>query len=217
MFPPMTSNKPLITALAVNPQKPDHRDLFVDGEFYATLPLELTAQQDLYVGAPFGEEEAEALLLAAQLVPAKEKAYQYLAYGDLSRNRLYEKLTRFGIEPQVADAACDKMEEQGFIDDDRLANRLAARYAQSKLWGPRRILTEMIQKGIPAPLAQEATEALETDFEESVLAHLAGKYRNRNLSDPKEVQKVIQGLLRLGFDYETIRNGLHHAAEDFDD
>ena len=123
-----------------------------------TLPMELAAQQDLYIGAPFGEEEADALLLAAQLIPAKEKAYQYLSYGDLSRKRLYEKLTRFGIEPRVAEAACDKMEDQGFVNDERLARRLAQKYAEGKLWGPRRILSEMIQKGIPAPLAGEAVE-----------------------------------------------------------
>lgn len=213
----MTSNKPVITDIALNPQHPGKRDLFVDGVFYLSLPMELLAEQDLYIGAPFGEEEEAALLLAAQLIPAKEKAYQYLAYGDLSRKKLYEKLTRFGIEPQVAEAACDNMEEQGFIDDARLAERLAERYAGSKKWGPRRILPELLQKGIPADLAKEAVENLTTDFETSVADHLSAKYRGRDFSDRKELQKVIQGLMRLGFDYDTIRNTLYQFTENFND
>lgn len=211
----MTSNKPEITAIALNPAHPGKRDLFIDGEFYLSVPVEFL--DDLYVGAPFGEEEEAALLLAAKLVPAKEKAYQYLAYGDLSRKRLYEKLTRFGIEEEVAEAACAKMEEQGFINDERLASSLAERYASSKKWGPRRILQELYQKGIPMDLAKAATEELETDFSESVEFHLSSKYRGRDLSDRKEVQKVIQGLLRLGFDYDTVRSAIYQRTEDFDE
>jgi len=213
----MTLNKPTVPALPPNPQQPGYRDLYVDGEFYQTLPLELVAGQDLYVGAPFGEEEQAALLLAAQLIPAKEKAYQYLSYGDLSRKKLYEKLTRFGIEPQVAEAACNKMEEQGFINDRRLAESLARRYAEGKRWGPRRILPELIQKGLPGELAKEAVEELDTDFLQSAVYHLSTKYRGRDLSDRKEVQKVIQGLVRLGFDYDTVRSALYELTENFDE
>ena len=190
----MTSNKPTISDISFNPERPGKRDLYVDGVFYLSVPVELL--EDLYVGAPFGEEEEAALLLAAKLIPAKEKAYQYLAYGDLSRKKLYEKLTRFGIESEVADAACDKMEEQGFINDERLAENLAQRYASSKKWGPRRISQELYQKGIPSTLAKEVVDTLETDFKESVEYHLSTKYRGRDFSDRAETQKVIQGLMR---------------------
>lgn len=210
----MTSNKPTITALLLNPQDPTKRDLYVDGDFYLSVPLELLLQQDLSVGDPFGEEEIEALTLAAELIPAKEKAYQYLGYGDLSRKRLYEKLTRFGIRPAVAELACDRMEEQGFIDDERLAHRLAARFADGKRWGPRRILPEIIQRGIPAELAGDAVDALDTDFSDSVRYHLETKYRRSDLSDRKERQRVTQGLLRLGFDFDDIKQGIN---EDYDD
>lgn len=208
----MTLNKPVITDLHPHAEDPAKRDLYVDGAFYITLPLELVLQQDLYVGAPFGEQEIEALTLAAELIPAKEKAYQYLGYGDLSRKRLYEKLTRFGIRPEVAEAACDAMEERGFIDDERLAHRMAAQFAESKYWGPRRILPELLQRGIPMELAREAVDGLETDFTDSVRHHLATKYRGYDLQDRKIRQKVIQGLLRLGFDYDDIR-----LDEDYDD
>lgn len=205
----MTLNKPTVTALEVHKDDSTKRDLFVDGAFYITLPLELVLQQDLYVGAPFGEEEVEALTLAAELIPAREKAYQYLGYGDLSRKKLYEKLTRFGIRQEVAEAACDQMEERGFIDDHRLAMRLAARFAESKYWGPRRILPELLQRGIPMEEAREAVDALEVDFTESVKHHLATKYRGYDLSDRKVRQKVVQGLLRLGFEYEDIKLSEH--------
>ena len=206
----MTLNKPVITAILPNPENPAKRDIFVDGAFYITLPLDLLFLQDLGVGDPFGEEEVEALTFAAQLILAKEKAYQYLGYGDLSRKKLLEKLTRYGIEPAVADAACNYMEEQGFIDDQRLAHRLAVRFAQSKRWGPRRILPELLQRGIPLEQAKDAVAELEVDYTQSVQYYLDTKYRNYNLTDRKELQKVTQGLQRLGFDFDDIRSVINN-------
>lgn len=204
----MTSNKPQITALEINPQNPEKRDVFVDGEFYLSVPLLLLREQELSVGSDFGEEEQRALLIAAQLVPAKEKAYQYLGYGDLSRAKLYEKLTRYGIDPQIAELTCDEMEKRGYIDDQRLARAMARRFAESKRWGMRRILPELRQRGIPEELARAAVDALETDFYETARYHVETKYRRYDLTDRKERDKVFQGLLRLGFDYDEARCAL---------
>lgn len=207
-------NKPIITNIIPNQEDPAKRDLFVDGEFYMTFPLELLMAQDIHCGDPFGEEEQDALLLAVKLIPATEKAYQYLGYGDLSRKKLYEKLTRFGIEPQVAEATCDKMEQKGFVDDEALAHKLAEKFANTKHWGPRRILPEIIQKGIDPALAKEAVDALETDFSESARYHMETKYRRINRADRKERDRAFQGLLRLGFDFETAREALN--VEEYD-
>ena len=205
----MISNNPIITAIQPNPNDPSKRDLYVDGALYLTLPVELIFQQELREGDPFGDEELEALTLAVQLIPAKEKAYQYLGYGDLSRKALYEKLTRFGIEPPVAEAACDVMEQKGFLDDERLACRLAEKYATAKRWGPRRILPELIRKGIPPELAREAMDGLDVDYIESVRYYLETKYRNYDRTDRKELQRISQGLQRLGFDFDDIRSGIN--------
>ncbi len=189
----------------------------MDGAFYITLPLELLMGQDLHIGDPFGEEEQAALLSAVQLIPAMEKSYQYLGYGDLSHKRLYEKLVKFGIEPQVAEAACARMEEKGFIDDEALAGKLARKFAESKRWGPRRILPEIIQRGIAPDLARAAVEELETDYMESVRYYLETKYRRSDLTDRKERDRVFSGLVRLGFDFETVRSGLSQWIEEYDE
>lgn len=180
--------------------------MYLDGEFYITLPTELVLQQGLQVGMPFGDEELDTLTFAAQLIPAKEKAYRFLDYGDLSRRKLAEKLVQSGFSPDVAEAACNKMEEQGFLDDERLALRWARRFAESKYWGPRRILPELLQRGFSCETAREALDRLGTDWCDSIRHHLETKYRSYDLSDRKQLQKVSQGLQRYGFDFEDIRS-----------
>ena len=207
-------NKPIITDIQPHKEDPAKRDLFVDGAFYITLPLELLMGQDLHIGDPFGEEEQEALLLALKLIPAMEKAYQYLGYGDLSYKRLYEKLVRFGIEEPVAEEACQRMVQKGFIDDEALAEKLARKFAEGKRWGPRRILPEIIQRGIPSDLARAAVEGLDTDYAASVRYYLETKYRRSDLADRKERDRVFSGLVRLGFDYETVRYELSNWIEE---
>ena len=156
---------------------------------------------------------AERLLMAAQLTLAKEKAYQYLGYGDLSFKKLYEKLTRFGIEERVAERACRILEEQGLIDDRRLAEHLAHRLYEGKHYGPKRILPELCQKGIPAEIAKAAVDALPKEDEIHLSYWMERKYGRFDLSDPKERNKVFQGLCRYGFSFDEI----NHILKDFMD
>lgn len=212
----MTLNKPKISDLLPNKEDPSKRDLYIDGEFYLSVPYLFLLEQDLHVGDSFGEEEEERLLMAARLTLSKEKAYQYLSYGDLSRKKLYEKLTRFGIEPKVAERTCEILEEQDLINDQRLANHLAERLYEGKHYGPKRILPELCQKGIASDLAKEAIEQLERDDERHLSYWMGKKYRSFNLSDPKERNKVFQGLCRYGFAFDEINHILFEFSEDFE-
>ena len=214
MFPLMTlNNQPLITDLLPNAEDPSKRDIYIDGNFYLTVPYLFLLEQDLHIGDPFGQEEEERLLMAAQLTLAKEKAYQYLGYGDLSFKKLYEKLTRFGIEERVAERACRILEEQGLIDDRRLAEHLAHRLYEGKHYGPKRILPELCQKGIPAEIAKEAVDALPKEDALHLSYWRERKYGRFDLSDPKERNKVFQGLCRYGFSFDEI----NHILKDFMD
>ena len=210
----ISNNTPKITDLLQNAEDPSKRDVFIDGEFYLTVPYLFLLEQDLHIGDPFGEEEEERLLMAAQLTLSKEKAYQYLGYGDLSRKKLLEKLTRFGIEDRVAARTCDLLEEQGLLDDARLAVHLTERLYEGKHYGVKRIYPELLQKGIPAALAKEAIEALEREDEAHLFYWMERKYARFDLSDPKERNKVFQGLCRYGFSFDEINRVLKEYIDD---
>lgn len=207
-----SSNSPIITDLLQNAEDPSKRDVYIDGEFYLSVPYLFLLEQDLHLGDPFGEEEEERLLMAAQLTLAKEKAYQYLGYGDLSRKKLYEKLTRFGIEERVAERACDALEEQDLINDSRLAEHLTERLYCGKHYGPKRIYPELCQKGIPSEIAKQAIDSIDREDEVHLAYWMERKYNRFDLSDPKERQKVFQGLCRYGFSFEEI----NHILKDYD-
>ena len=207
-------NKPRITEIRINPEDPAWRDLYADGAFFCTLPLELVLRRDLAPGTALDNAELDALTFEAELIPAREKAYQLLGCGDQSRKRLAEKLQRAGFSHEVIEAVCDRLEERDYLNDARLAARLAKQFAEEKRWGPRRILPELTRRGIPAGLAREAVSSLDTDFNETARAVLQSKYRGRDLTGRAERNKVFQGLARFGFDFDTINHVLSGWDED---
>ena len=62
----------------------------------------------------------------------------------------------------------------------------------------------------PEYRSPEAVRGLDTDYTESVRYYLETKYRGADLSDRKALQKVTQGLMRLGFDFDDIRSVINN-------
>ena len=210
------NNPPIITNICPNPEKPGRIDLYLDDEFYATIPTIVMVGLEFRIGDPFDEEHEERLIFAAQLSYSKEKAFQYLEYGDLSRKKLYEKLTRFGIDPRVAERTCDDLEKINLIDDEKLAASLADRLYRGKHYGPKRIYPELLQRGIPSDLAKEAIDQLEREDEVHLTHWMERKYPLYDLKDPKQRNKVFQGLCRYGFSFDEINHVLRKFSEDFE-
>ncbi len=207
-------SKPVLTKIIPNPANSANRDLYLDDQFYLTIPAELLFQLDLAVGMPFDETGEAQLLFEAKRILAKEKALQFLDYGDISRRRLLEKLVRSGFEPDVAEAACAQIEALDLLNDRRLAFYMAERFAEGKHWGPRRILPELMQRGIPTELAKEAVNALNLDYGASIRQLLATKYRLVDWQDRKAHQRAVQGLQRYGFNFEDIHSAILQFVED---
>lgn len=121
-----------------------------------------------------------------------------LALAKLARaacfsKELYQYLLKKEVDPQEAQKAIDKLIEMGMLDDKERSERFVAMRA-AKGYGMRRILMELKEK---SGLSDSA-------FSKPVLS--LEKYKKRNLKDPKERQKVIQSLLRKGFDFEEIQS-----------
>src|SRR5207253_3042304 len=111
--------------------------------------------------------------------------------------RLVSKRT---IEKLIAD-----FQNAGYINDSEWIASFVRRYWASGT-GPQAIVMKLRAKGIPQEAAESAISLVCTDdAQKGKIQRLLGtKYRNKNLSDFKEKQKVIASLIRKGFDYEEI-------------
>lgn len=182
------------------------RQIYIDGELFAALGADIVMSLDLHTGDEITEAQADELILRVESLRALQKAYTFLSYNAHSRKALSDKLQRAGFSQGAVELALERLEQLGLIDDGALAARLIAVMQNSKHWGRRRAVEELCKRGIPRDMAQEYSA--DHDNYNGLIWQLEHKYRKRDLTDPKERQKVTAGLVRLGFEFDEIRRAL---------
>lgn len=171
-------------------------------------------------GLELSPEQMDALQAAARQAAVTDKALDLLAARPLSRKELVDKLTARPRdrekEPladlETAQGAADRLEELGYLNDERYAHTVAAHYA-AKGYGPSRIREELYRRGVPRECWEQALEEL-SGPEEAIDAFLEKKLRGADLRDPKTYQRAANALARRGYRWEDIKDGLRRYGAD---
>lgn len=188
--------------------------VYVDDEYWYILDLEIIMQNQLRVNQEVDEDFLDQVLVQAERRKARERAYYLLGYRDHSKKELYDKLLK-SARPEIALEIVQMVEEQGLIDDQAYAQKLAAYYLTSKKWGARRAVFEMQKKGIDKELALSCVDECEVDTVAQIRTIIEKKYY-RYAGDYKGNQKVIAGLMRMGFDYSDIKSAIAEYCDSLD-
>ncbi len=189
--------------------------VYVDGAYWYILDMELIAANGLREGLECDEDFLEELLSQAERRKAKERALYLLEYRDHTRKELIDKLKR-SVSAEVAEETADRMEEFGFLDDERYAENVAAFLLNQKKLGKRAALFKMQQKGFTRSVAEEAIRLVYADPKEQIRDLLDQRYA-RYLTDQKGVQKVTNALARLGHSYGDIKDVIREYYDGGDD
>lgn len=180
----------------------------VDGAYWAILDVEIIADFHLKKGMEINEELQAKVQRAADYRRGKERALYLLGYRDHCRKDLVDKLSK-NIDRDLAEEIADKMEELGFLNDRKYAEKLARHLILVKKRGERRALQEMVLKGIDRETAVAAISLVEPD--ENLLQELIRRKYLRYLGDEKGRNKVIAALIRLGHDYGDVVQAVDEA------
>lgn len=155
------------------------------------------------LGAPAAGDYVDDEMLTAMAeaegqMQATEKAVSLLSYGDNSCRGLYRKLRRRGYDSAAAEAAVGRMLQKGYIREEEQARRLAIACATRKLWGRRRIVAYLGEKGYDTALARrvirEAEAEGEIDFTET-----AKELIDKKLSEDAPAEERRKLLYRYGY------------------
>ena len=188
---------------------------------------EITMDKTVWEESPYGVDsslssaEIEALCTLSQRRRAESKAVFLLSKRDLSRRELEQKLCRekgryHAENREAAAAAAARMEELGYVNDEAYAYRLAEQFARIKLYPRRRIIDELMHKGIDRDVVREAADSVEMDETEMALAFLKKK-RYTVPQNTKELQRIAGALTRYGYSADVVRRALRIWGEDLPD
>ena len=87
---------------------------------------------------------------------ATAKALRLLAGSDHSVRALTRKLCERGVDREVAATVAGEMRDLGYIREESQAARLVVTRAHAKLWGPRRLIPDLVSKGYPPATVRAA-------------------------------------------------------------
>ena len=147
---------------------------------------------------------------------AYQRALGLLVRREHSRRDLSRKLAQRGVEPAEADAAVERLAEQGYQDDGRFAASFARDRASSG-YGPIRIRVELAGHGLGEDTIQRALDACEADWPASARRQVERRWTAAVLADPDRRRKAVEFLLRRGFDQDSAWAAVRGRARDEDD
>jgi regulatory protein len=152
------------------------------------------------------------------LAAAKQKAYRLLSLRPHSEKELEKKLREKGFPAVVVKEALEKLIDLKYLNDASFAIQWTRNLAVNKLWGNRKIIAGLQEKGIEARLINDAVASVRQDLpEEEAIAILIKKRAAKKKSaafDVKEKQRIFQSLMGRGFPPGLILNKLGKAAEE---
>jgi regulatory protein len=199
-----------IISLAARRGRGDRTRVYFDGGHQLELASILVEGAGLRPGLVLGEKERERLIREDQPYRARSRALHMLSTRDRSTREVETRLNDNGFEPDVIADTTSWLQDLGYLDDERFAER----YATEKLragWGPRRISAELARKGIDRETVKlvldsegdNAQAVIEGD--EVVMALARRRFGGQFATDPDAAERRLAGYLaRRGFDWETI-------------
>ncbi len=200
---------------AAEPRRHRLTQLYIDGEPAVKVDTETYLQAGLRPGDTLTDEELHALILASDARRANEKALYLLEHRDHSKKELTEKIARTATSVEAAQAAAQRMEELGLVDDENYARRRAKELFTRKKYGPYRVRQELRLKGIDSELIDQLLAEYAGELQEENLRQVLERKYPGWREDEKQRRRAINGLQRLGYSYEQIRHGMKEE-EDWD-
>ncbi|MBY0373278.1 MAG: RecX family transcriptional regulator [Bryobacteraceae bacterium] len=135
----------------------------------------------------------------------REYALGLLGRRALSTGEVRRKLKERALNPADIDPLIADLRERGFLNDERFAESYASARLANQGFGAQRVLRDLRQRRVAAPVAQDAVrEAFaETDEVALIEAYLKRRYRGKDLptllAEEKNLASAFRRLRTAGF------------------
>ena len=193
-----------ITTIEIQKRKKERANIYLDGDYAFSLSLIEAAK--LRKGQTLTEAEINTLREADTITRAVDQAARFLAYRPRSTEEVRRNLTEKQYPTAVIDAALDRVETLGYLDDEAFACFWLENRQTFKPRSPMALRYELRQKGV----ADSIIDAVLADMDVQDAAYRAAQERIRRLKglDRKIFRHKLGGFLqRRGFSY-----GISHAV-----
>ena len=210
-----------ISNISIQARNPNRVNVSIDGKYRFSLDIAQLVDAGLKKGQEIEEERLAELESESEFGKLYARTLEYCLMRPHSarevRDYLYKKtrvtkyksrrngeiLEREGASPALTERVFDRLEQKGYIDDEKFARYWLENRNQAKGSSLRKLTNELRVKGISTSIIEViVAESDRSDDEE--LAKIIVKKRSKYPDD----QKLMQYLARQGFSYDDIKLAL---------
>lgn len=179
------------------------------------LHIDIITDFSVRTGMELERDELRKIVYASNFRRAYQRALFLLDYRDYSAKEMTEKLIKTYKSETLCSAVLKKLKENGFIDDERYAERMARKLVEIRKFGCRRAKREIMLKGIDQFTAEDALAVYDDRFSENLMELLKTKHSRylTDSSDRKSIEKVKNALVRYGYDFSDINRAVKEYFE----
>lgn len=142
-----------------------------------------------------------------------QRALGLLVRREHSRRELTRKLQARGVEAEQAQAAVERLAQEGWQDDDRFARSLV-RMRSASGYGPLHIRAELGTHGLDSELIANAMASFDGDWKQNARDLVCRRFGEAGPQDLAQRRKAADLLARRGFDGDSIRYASRYDPED---
>jgi regulatory protein len=140
---------------------------------------------------------------------ARDKALRLLGVRNRSSRELRQRLLADGFSESVSDQVLQSLQDSGLVNDHRFAIERARAMGKGKGWGPRKLRSDLIQRGVSAEVAEEAIGQAygKQSCDQIMRRQVKKRFGSEVLSsgaDRKIRGKALRFLLQKGFEPDEV-------------
>lgn len=184
-------------------KRPDRYSLFVDGKYSFSLSESGLLASRIRIGQEITADELATLKDTAERDKAYNRALGLVARRQRSEWEVRDYLKRKDYEEPIIQEIVERLYRVNLLDDEAFARMWVENRRLLKASSRRRLTQELRQKHVADDIVQKVLDADTTD-ERSVLRELVE--RKRRQSRYQDTQKLMQYLVRQGFNYGDVKD-----------
>lgn len=202
---------PKITALTIQQKDKERVNLFIDGEFYCGLSLEIVLKNQLKVNAELTNDELEYIVKEGSYKEALAKGVNYLSKALKTKRQVKEYLLKKEFPEEIVWQVVDRLKEIGLINDVEFSKHYIESVSSSQ--GKKMVEFKLMSKGVRKEDIACAYEQISVNYDDS--AKIIAKKHIKNKERTKEnLLKTYKYLIGKGFSYEQAQSAISLLKEE---
>lgn len=197
-----------VTSIEVQRKNERRCSVFIDDVFVFGLSDVDVLFYKLKAGEEISQEKYNTILQNVIYTKAKDKAIVYLSYKGRTRNEIVKKLLTEDYTETVVEEVLGMLEKYGYIDDFSYSKSFIRNSVNLKSNGKRKIFYDLKERGVPEAIINKAFDEIELDESKSILKLINKKIKDKNNVDEKLKKRTYDFLIRKGFSYNDINEGM---------